>query len=60
MSTWILILTILTYDSNFIHSVPGFKDRDACMAAAHAWLDLNKKKSREVEQHNALCVEQKK
>jgi len=59
MSTWILILTLVSDSrSAAIHSVPGWADQAACMAAAKAWAkQVANNKYTDV---HTLCVEQRK
>ena len=57
MITWILVLTISTGEWNgglSVHSVPGFKTKEACMFAGSAW--LKQMKESRVIRPMALCV----
>lgn len=35
---WVLIITIVINNGVSVDSVPGFKSRESCVAAADAWL----------------------
>ena len=62
--TWILILTLGMgdYRAGFaLHSVPGFKTKEACMSAADAWMKQATGSSAEGTawwRPRALCVQQ--
>jgi hypothetical protein len=65
MTTWILILTLVTYqrsDSSSMTNIPGFKTEAQCRAAGQAWLDqMNniKRNDYRYETHpRAMCVPQ--
>lgn len=36
--TWVLILTLMTWDGIAVSQVNGFQTKDACMSAASTWL----------------------
>ncbi len=39
--TWILVLTLIRYQSAAVEAIPGFANEAACIAAAQAWLKRN-------------------
>jgi|JI10StandDraft_1071094.scaffolds.fasta_scaffold1454259_3 hypothetical protein len=48
--TWILVLTLIRYQSAAVEAIPGFANEAACIAAAQAWLKRNP------GPHNVICV----
>lgn len=61
MTTWILVLTILTSGhAAALTSVPGFTDVKDCIAAGNEWVRVQNLQSGGFRYYNAVCLPQTK